>query len=304
MANGLYGTTIPASMSNADISNYVDIFYSYSPTQNSSDVEPVKLQKLDAENLRCAESVDSSGTTSVLEGLFNLKLPTNIFGKKGFYTIYIKPKEVKATIMDVSTLKDFSTVRGIVLDTTKLDSSIMADAKTNNGLVGYRVIYLNEGERSNIVRFVTSNNLCQPVASISLSTEAKSYAYQYNENSTYTFLTLTPSMSLSFKPSTTPYIGKATQEILLVNTFFEPIQLDIEMVEHDAETISTLLEGSQLRDLDNGLITTFDKNGNIFSQSEVSTLKETATGTPQYELKEHRINNIDFSQTISDKIEG
>ena len=30
------------------------------------------------------------------------------------------------------------------------------------------------------------------------------------------------------------------------------------MVDHDADTISTMLEGNQLRDLDNGIVTTFN----------------------------------------------
>lgn len=303
MANGLYGTTIPSQMTNTDIDKYVDIYYSYSSTQNSTDVESSKMQKLEASNLRVAESTNDSDEIDVVEGLFNLKLPTNIFGKKGFYTLYIKPKEVKATILDVSTLKDFSTVRGIVLDINSLPNEIKTDAKTNNGLVGYRIIYLDDdGQRMSHVRIITSNNKCKPVANVAVSTNESSYAYQYNENSSYTFVTVTPSMALSYKPSSTPFIGKATQQIYLVNTMFEPIQIDIEMVDHDADTITTLLEGSQLRDLNNGIITTFDENGNIFSQSEVSTLKETATGTPQYELKEHKVNNIDFSQTLDDKL--
>jgi hypothetical protein len=63
-----------------------------------------------------------------------------------------------------------------------------------------------------------------------------------------------------------------------------------------------MVSGSQLRDLNNGIITTFDDDNNIYMQHEVSTLKRTETGVPQYEIKEKRSDNIDFSQTISDKI--
>lgn len=303
MANGVYGTNIPTQIKNSDIDKYVEIYYSYSETQNSTDINSTNLKKLDAENLRSALA-DSGDTDTIVEGLYNLKLPMSIFGKKGFYTIYIKPKEISATIFDVSTLKDFSNVRGIVFDTAAMPSELKSNALTNNALVGYRVIYVNDdGTRSSEVRFVTSNNKCKPVANVSTSTSSKSYSYQYNENSSYVFLTLTPSMALSFKSSSTPYIGKASQKVLFVNTMFEPIQIDLEMVENDADRIANLLEGSQLRDLDNGIITTFDTDGNIISQSEVSTLKETATGNPQYEIKENRINNIDSNQTITDKIE-
>ena len=43
--------------------------------------------------------------------------------------------------------------------------------------------------------------------------------------------------------------------------------VEIEMVEHDAETISTMLEGDQLRNLDMGTITTFNKDGGIYHQA-------------------------------------
>ena len=303
MANGVYGTNIPASLNNNDIAKYVDIFYSYSETRNSGDIENSKFEKLDADNLKTAIMNSSGSTDNLIEGLYNLKLPSNIFGRKGYYTIYIKPKEVLLTIVDVSTLKDFSSVRGIVLDTKKLPSEIRSDAETNNGLVGYRIIYRNDdGTRSNDMRIVTSNNRCEPVASVSTTTTSKSYTYQYNENASYTFLTVTPSMPLSFKASSVPYIGKSTQEIYLVNTMFEPVCIELEMVENDADTLANYMNGSQLRDLNNGLLTTFDNEGHIINQCEFSTLKSTETGTPQYEVKENRQSNIDFKQTLNDKL--
>ena len=240
---------------------------------------------------------------SIVDGLYNLKLPTSIFGKKGFYTIYIKPKEVPVTILDVATLRDFPNIRGIVLDINALPNEVAGDATINNALVGYRVIYRNDdGTRSNEIRIVTSNNKCEPVVSVSTSTNSKTYSYQYNENSTYTFLTVTPSMPLSYKASSTPYIGKSTQKAYLVNTLFEPVCLELEMVENDIDTVANLLTGNQLRDLNSGLITTFDKNNNIIAQHEMSTLKSSDTGVPQYEIKENKSDNIDFTQTISDKL--
>ena len=49
-----------------------------------------------------------------------------------------------------------------------------------------------------------------------------------------------------------------------------------------------------------GLI--FDRNGEIIVQHEMSTLKETETGSPQYEVKENNSSTIDFSQTLNDKL--
>lgn len=229
MANGVYGTNIPTSISNDLIANYVDIVYSYSRTRNSTDVEGSKFEKLSSDNMKNVVLSKSETNDNMVDGLYNLKLPTDIFGKKGFYTIYIKPKEIPVTIMDVSTLHDFPTVRGIVIDLKAIPTELKGDASVNNGLVGYRVIYRNnDGTRSNELRIVTSNNKCEPVVNVSTTTNSKTYSYRYNENSTYTFITVTPSMPLSYKASSTPFIGKATQNIYLVNTLFEPICIELE----------------------------------------------------------------------------
>ena len=117
-----------------------------------------------------------------------------------------------------------------------------------------------------------------------------------------TFITLTPSVASTFKPNAIPYIGVSSQKILFVNTYFEPILLDIEMTEHDVDTISTMLEGSQLRDLDNGIVTTFNNDNEIYHQAEHYTLKSQETGQPVYEVKKNKQGSIDTSQSISDKL--
>lgn len=306
MANGVYGTSIPTLITNNNIKNYVDIFYSYSPTRNSTDVDGRSFVKADDVTTFLTSINYNAGddvVNNIVEGLYNLKLPANIFGNKGFYTIYIKPKEVPVTILDVSILKDFPSVRGVVLDIKTLPDEIKNDASRNNGLVGYRMILLNGSDRDSDVRIITSNNKCQPVTNVSTTTSVQSYSYQYNENSTFTFLTITPSSELTFKANSAPYLGKATQNAYLVNTLFEPVCIELEMVENDADTLATMISGSQLRDLNNGIITTYDGNNNIFMQHELSTLKKSETGTPQYEIRERRSGNIDFSQTITDKIQ-
>ena len=72
--------------------------------------------------------------------------------------------------------------------------------------------------------------------------------------------------------------------------------IEVEMVEHDIETVTTMLEGSQLRDLDNGLITTFNENDEIYSQFEVYSLKNEFTKQPVYEVKKNKKGGVDFSQ--------
>lgn len=314
MGYGVYGTMVPTLISEENIKNYIDIYYSYSKTRNSADVDGATFKRVDIDDVKNyitgvrSDNDTSQGTgtgtvDNILDGLYNLKLPADIFGNRGFYTIYIKPREVPVTLLDVSVLQNFPGVRGVVLDINNLPDEIKGDASVNNALVGYRLILRNGNERSTDVRIVTSNNKCQPITNVSSANNSKSYSYQYNENSSFTFLTITPSTPLSFKANSTPYIGRATQEAYLVNTLFEPVCIELEMVENDADTLATMIGGSQLRDLNQGIITTYDDNNNIFMQHELSTLKKSETGTPQYELREKRLNNIDYSQTITDKIQ-
>lgn len=302
MATGAYGQTIPSKIKNSD----VEIFYSYHETRTSDSVENSVFKKLPSSILTdVLYDGEDKSVDNVLEGLYNLKLPLEYFNRKGFYTVYIKPKEVSAVIADVSSLTSFPNVRGIVIDSnnTVIDSDFSEKIRSNNALVGYRVIFLNDdGTREDYYRLVTSNNRCEPVVQSSNESGNKSYTYRYNETSSLSFLTLTPSVAPSFKTSSAPFIGKPTQKIIFVNTLFEPIMLDIEMTEHDIETISTMLEGSQLRDLDNGLVTTFNDDNQIVHQSEHYTIKDTATGNPVYEVKKNKTDSIDYSQTLEDKV--
>ena len=294
-SNGTYGTRIASRIT----SNDVEIFYSYSPTRNSDDVHKASFTKLPSNLLMDANTDDND----VLEGLKNLKLPLQYFNKKGFYSVYIRPKEVKAVINNVSTLTAYPDVRGIVID-TNMECELGNELKTNNMLVGYRIVYLKtdgSGERENYYRIVTSNNKCEPVEQSLPNVNQNAKRYRFNESSNLTFITVTPSVAPSFKPNATPYIGKVGQEILFINTKFEPILLDIEMVDKDIENVATMLEGSQLRSLDNGLVTTFNENNEIYHQSEHYSLKDPSTGNPVYEVKLNKTNSIDFSQTIEDK---
>ena len=300
---GAYGTIIPISISNNDIPNMVDISYCYHESRSYDSLTDAKFKSLDSSILTQAELDTSDTTKKIIDGMYNLQLPLNEFNKKGYYTVFIKPKEIEAVITAVGNLTAFPNVRGLVLDTTQIkNSSLQRIAKSNNELVGYRIIYLDDDyNREMFYRIVTSNNCVEPVVQAQNSSSDKSYSYRYEESSSLTFLTVSPSSAPSFKDNQLPYIGKATQKILLVNTLFEPIQLDIEMTTHDADTISYMLESSQLRDLDNGLVTTFNERNEIYNQKEFYTLKDSYTGKPIYEVGKNKLNNIDFSQTIDDK---
>ena len=294
-SSGIYGTRIASRIT----ANDVEIFYSYSPTRNSDDINKASFKKLKSNLLVDATTEDGD----ILEGLKNLKLPLQYFNKKGFYSVYIRPKEIRATIEHVSTLTAYPDVRGIVVNPDSIEG-LDEELKTNNMLVGYRIVYLKtngSGERENYYRIVTSNNKCEPVEQSLPNVNQNATRYRFNESGSLVFITLTPSVAPSFKPNATPYIGTTGQEILFINTKFEPILLDIEMVDKDIENVATMLEGSQLRSLDNGLVTTFDENGAIYHQSEYYSLKNEYTSEPKYEVKLNKTDSIDFSQTLEGK---
>ena len=301
---GAYGTTIPINIANVDIPNLVDISYSYHESRSFDSLTNATFKHLDSSILtQAVREVEDGDADKYVEGMYNLQLPLSEFNKKGFYTVYIKPKEIGAVITDVGSLTAFPNVRGIVLDTEQIqNNSIRTKARKNNELVGYRIIYLDEsGNRQDYYRIITSCNKCEPVVGAPNSSSDITYSYRYEESSSLVFITVSPSSAPTFKENATPYIGKPTQKILLVNTLFEPISLDIEMTTHDADTISYMLENSQLRDLDNGLVTTYNDNNEIYLQSEHYTLKDSYSGRPIYEVKRNKQNNIDFSQTIDGK---
>lgn len=306
MSIGVYGTNIPIHIDSEKLSSLVDISYCYNESRAYDSLSSSKFKSLPSSVLaNCTRDVESgSNLDEIVDGMYTLQLPLSDFNKKGFYTVYIKPKEYAINITDVGCLSAYSDVRGIILDTSVISDKIIRNmARTNNGLVGFRIVFLDEnGVREDYYRIVTSNNKCEPVIQAPNSSSDKTYTYRYDDSSSLTFLTVSPSSAPTFKSNATPYIGKPTQRILLVNTLFEPIQLDIEMVTHDADTISNMLEGSQLRDLDNGLVTTYNEKNEIYAQSEHYTLKENASGNPVYEVKKNKTDSIDFSQTIDDKL--
>ena len=103
MGYGVYGTMVPTLISEENIKNYIDIYYSYSKTRNSADVDGATFKRVDIDDVKNyitgvrSDNDTSQGTgtgtvDNILDGLYNLKLPADIFGNRGFYTIYIKPR--------------------------------------------------------------------------------------------------------------------------------------------------------------------------------------------------------------------
>ena len=233
----------------------------------------------------------------MLPGVFTLQLPLETFGEVGIYSIYIKPKEIEAIIQDIGVLSAYPDVRGMVLQTFTGNDSVL---NVNGALTGYRVEYFGfNNTRSEDFTIITSSNKCSTIIQNIISTNQKAVRYRFDDTSNLIFCTVSPSTSPSFNANALPYIGRVNEKIRLVNTKFEPLLIEIEMVEHDEETISIMLEGNQIRNLDNGLITTYNFDNEIFRQHEYYTIKET-TGRNLYDVKVDRKDNIDSSQDFNE----
>ena len=287
--NNVYGTKRPDNITSDD----VDIFYSYRPSRAEDSAEYSTFKKLDSKLLMNTSGKTDGGNVEVLPGMFDLRLPLDIFGNVGIYTIYIKPKEIRTTILHISTLAAYPDVRGLVLDTNGM---------SNGSLVGYRIEYFNEsGDREEDFRIITSNNRCEPVAQIFNDATQNGVRYRFNDAASLMFCTVTPSTSLSFNNNTLPNIGAVGQEIALINTKFNPLCIEVEMAENDAETIATMLNGDQIRDLEHATITTFNKNHEPFSQFSYYTSKN-KLGKALYEVKvkeEATESSLDYDAIVN-----
>lgn len=295
---GIYGTVRPA---NIDPLTDIEIYYHYRPTRGTVDEYfGEDFERLDNSCLvKASGNTPESGTIEAIKGLYTLKLPMEQFNQKGIYTVYIKPKEYVLKIVDVSILENYANpaIEGIVIDSDDVGGIV--------DLSGYRVEYYDSNSAlTDTVRLITSCNACEPVKVAVGDTYARSTRYRINNitSNQLLFLTLTPSSSSSYKPNTAPSPGYVNQLIHIINTKFNPVMLEVEMVDHDFDSISTMLEGDQIRDLDHDLITTYDNNKEIYKQQEYYTLKST-NGTPLYEVKRTRKpSEIDSAGQVYDNI--
>ncbi len=294
MAVGSYGTIRPADVSPAD----VDIYYHYVSGRTAG--AEVQFEKIDNSQDILTPVFHNANTggnanTEILGGLYNLKLESSRFSELGIYTLYLRPRQIRATVTDCGVLASLPSVRGLVIDISQLDT-----ADTNKfvpqGLVGYRIEYLDDdgSKIPNFFRIVTSSFYCEPVTSNLTNSSQKAIRYRYSDITTnLMFLTLTPSSSPTSRPNTIPFIGQPNQNIILSNTFFNPVMLEVEMVEHDATTLAHALYGNQSKSVEDGIYTIYDQNNNIYKQFNLYEIKDDVNET-LYEVREKR-DNIDES---------
>ena len=296
MATGNYGTIRPADVSIDD----VEIFYSYTPNRES--LTTVGLQSLDpAEVLIPANNPNN--VNEIFGGLYTLKLPTSVFGSKGFYSIIIRPKQIRTTIQDCGLLVDNQDVKGLVFNINQIPLELQ-NRFENGNLVGYRVEYIKEqtgtgqDKIQNLFRIITSNNRALPISQNQGNSNA-SQAYTFNDNSTSVFCTVSPSSAPSIKPNAIPFIGNPLQDVIITNTFFNPVMLEIEMVEFDEETLAYALFSNQTKSLEDGIYTIYNFGNQIYRQYNLYEVKDQFTGKPLYEVREQKFT-IDPTKDFTD----
>lgn len=298
--NSTYGIVKPSLI---DPSQDVEVFYHYRPSRSSEDSSFKQFKKIsDVSSIFSNSEFENTDESDMrLPGMYNLNLPVSIFGKKGIYTIYIKPKEIRCTIKDVGSLAAYPDVKGIIIDMNDVENQTLFDA---DKLVGYRVEYFEyEGSglrRQQYYRLITSNNMCEPVSQNLTSANTNANGYRFNGSGSLCFVTLTPSTSPSFKSNSKPYIGTPNQKIVITNTKFDPVMIELEMVDHDIETLSIMAEGEMVRNLENGRVSTYNFEGEIYKQMEFFTVKDNYTKNNVAEVKTDKSDNIDNSLDIND----
>jgi len=298
MAIGSYGTIRPSDVSPQD----VEIIMNYTATRDVTD--SFVLTKLEAQTIlrpyfNNSETGGNAGV-EVLGGLYNLTLPANQFNALGIYTLYLRPVQIRTTITDCGVLSALPNVKGIVINLAEVPTQYI-NKFVSQGLVGFRIEYLNpDGSKiPNFFRVVTSCFFCEPVVTNEVNTSQKAIRYRYVDgNSNLLFLTLSPSSSPTNKPNATPFIGQPDQDIIITNTFFNPVTIEIEMVEYDVSSLAIALYGNQTKSIDDGIYTIYDSQNNIYKQYNLYEIRDQFNAL-LYEVRQGRGNNIDFSKNFT-----
>jgi hypothetical protein len=300
LATGNYGIVRPSDVSPED----VEIILHYTPSRDlTTDFTLTQLDSI--QYLRPYYSNASIGgtETELLGGLYNLTLPADQFNALGIYTLYFRPAQIRTIINDCGVLSSSPNTKGIIINIQDVPSEFR-NKFTNQGLVGFRVEYLNDNGTKvpNFFRIITSNFYCEPVTQNLVNTSQKSVRYRYSEGSTnLMFCTLTPSSSPTTRPNATPFIGAPAQNIIITNTFFNPAVVEVEIVEHDASTLAIALYGNQTKSLEDGIYTIYDSGNNIYKQYNLYEIRDQYNEL-LYEVRQDRGDNVDFSKNFANII--
>jgi len=277
MAVGTYGAV---KLADCDF-NDVDVLYSYST--NRETLGDTQFKPL-------FNSVTNNEFRKMLggDGGYKLRLPANIFNKLGFYLLLVRPKTFQTEIVDCSfviTNNDQEvqiSKKGIVIPKLQFQST--------GSLIGYQIEYFddNGAKIKNFHRIITSSDVVS-VNPNNNTTVSSSTTYVLDPSGNQLFVTLTPDEASLITNEISADLGKSGQKILLSNTFFDPVMVEVEMVDQSVKTLSYALYGQSTRDLETGVYSIFDEQGNIYKQYNLLTRKKVFTDG-NIDIKEERTN--------------
>jgi len=277
MAVGIYGAVKTADCDFND----VDVLYSYSA--NRETLGDTQFQPL-------FSSVTNNEFRKMLggDGGYKLRLPANIFNKLGFYLLLVRPKTFQTQIVDCSfviTNNDQEvqiSKKGIVIPKLQFQST--------GSLIGYQIEYFDDNgvKIKNFHRIITSSDVVS-VNPNNNTTVSSSTTYVLDPSGNQLFITLTPDEASLITNEISADLGKSGQKILLSNTFFDPVMIEVEMVDQSIKTLSYALYGQSTRDLETGVYSIFDELGNLYKQYNLLTRKKVFTDG-NIDIKEERTN--------------
>lgn len=299
MSNGTYGIKRGADVGIEDM----EVYLHFTPNRNTL---TNTIQKLNTSEVVIPRRNPGGLQNEVMGGLYTIKLPKEIFNNKGIYTVFIRPLQIRAKISDVGVLSAQPNIRGIVFDINSIPSEYRSKF-ANNSLIGYRVEYLDASNTSdpkirNTFRIITSNNRSEVVTQNFNNTTQKAVKYRFTDNGDLTFCTLTPSSPSASRPNVLPFMGEVGQDVILSNTYFDPIMFEVDLVEHDLNDVMIGMFGNRTKSLEDGIYTIYDFENEIYKQFTLYEIKDEFTDEPLFEVKEKN-NTIDNSKnfdTITD----
>lgn len=300
MALGNYGIVRPSTVEPSD----VEILYFYQPTRDYQGT--INVEKMTSTDV-ISSIKDPINPTRGLGGIYNLKLPADKFNQKGFYYLVLRPKQIEIPIADIGVLNGFENMVGLVFNINNVSAENAAKFR-DGGLTGFRVEYVNMADNSimpNFFRIITSSNLCEAVDSSTPTPNSLPVVrYRFNPSGSLLFCTVTPSSPHSSQPSILPFIGQQNQTVILSPTYFDPVMIEVELAEHDADTLGIALYGDQIKRVSDGNLTYYDKNKNIYKQFNIWEYQNPVS-SPLYQIREKRETvdvSMDFTRITSGNI--
>ena len=289
MSLGVFGSKKLADITKDD----ADVLYAFSP---SNEVAGNLTLKPLFPNMTNADFQKMLGA----DGVYRLRLPATIFNQLGYYTVLIKPKSYELQIQNcgfiVSTTAGQTNIsqQGIVIPNIQING--------NSSLVGYQVEYFdNNGNKiKNYFKIIASSDRVS-VSTNSNTANPGQQTYTLDPNGASLFLTVTPDEGGTISSNQTVNIGSQGQTIILSNTFFDPVLVEVEMVDQNLKTLSYALYGDSTHDEASGIYTIFDENDNIYKQYNLGQIKsQTSNAIVDFRKQRSNINlNTTFAQILA-----